>query len=265
MGVGAIGVGMRATHYAAWLQEDWEAPACAEMVTENVLGRGGRPLAVAQRVRASSPLFLHGVSMSVGSIEPAPPGYLRELSELVSMLEPDFVSDHLCFGRVSGVSGHDLWPLPHTEEALCVVRDNVLRAQDVLKRPLALENVSSYLRAQGDEMQEVDFLCRLTQVTGCLLLVDVNNIVVSSHNHGFDPASYVRALPAGRVAYLHTAGHSVRGGYRFDDHGGTPDEETCELLRVAFEHFGPVPCVFEWDQNLPSLPSYLDVARSLSA
>lgn len=259
-----VGIGLRTPHYDDWLRGANAAPPAVEAITENVLGRGGRPPAVVERVRASSDLFLHGVSLSIGSTDPLDRAYLGELRALVRRFEPRFVSDHLSFGKVDGVFGHDLWPLPWTDETLAHVVERVAIVQDVLGRRIALENVSSYVRFREASFDEAAFLAEVSRRADCLLLVDVNNVVVSSHNHGFDAHAYLRALPKERVAYMHVAGHSVRDGYRFDDHGSLPDDEVTSLLAEAASLFGSdTPCIFEWDENFPDLEGYLRAASNL--
>lgn len=259
----AVGVGLRTPHYDTWLRGADGAPPVVEAITENVLDRGGRPRALVDRVRESSNLILHGVSMSIGSVDPLDAAYLDSLAELVRRLEPLVVSDHLSFGRVGGVSGHDLWPLMMTEEALEHVVRRVDQVQERLGRRIALENVSSYLRGRHDTMPECEFVRAVALRSGCQLLVDVNNIAVSAHNHAFSAEDSLDRMPASHVAYLHVAGHSDRDGYKFDDHGSLPNDEVRALLARGFERFGDVPCIFEWDEDYPDLDGYLRAARQI--
>jgi uncharacterized protein len=263
--MGVVGVGLRTSHYDTWLSGAPRQSPWVEMITENVLGRGGRPRAVVEKVRLESDLFLHGVSLSIGGPDPLDTAYLHDLRRLADAVSPRFVSDHVCFGKVGGVHGHDLWPLPLTQEALLHLVPRIEQVQEILGRPLVVENVSSYLTTRADEWAESEFLAELAAVTGCLLLVDVNNVVVSSHNHGFDAHEYLLRIPKERVAYMHVAGHSTRSSYRFDDHASVPDEEVRTLLGRAFELFGDVPCIFEWDENLPDLEGYQAEAERLSS
>lgn len=260
-----IGVGLRTSHYDEWLRGSFASPGIVEMITENVLGRGGRPRALLERVRRDNDLCLHGVSLSVGGVDALDDGYLESIKNLIREVRPRFVSDHICFGRVGGVHGHDLWPLPMTEESLQNAVERVQQVQDRLGVQIALENVSSYLAFKNNTFDEPTFICELARRANCKLVVDVNNIVVSSHNHGFEAAAYVDSIPKELVAYMHTAGHSIREGYRFDDHGSIPTAETEALLARAFGAYGDVPCIFEWDENLPSLDAYLEIARGLAA
>ncbi len=258
-----VGIGLRTPHYDAWLSGVARPPRVVEAITENVIGRGGRPRALLDRIRRDSDLFLHGVSLSIGSTDALDQDYLAALRSLIERVEPRFVSDHICFGRVAGIHGHDLWPLPLTEASLAHVVARVDRVQTFLGRRIALENVSSYLRGTGDTMAEADFVSELAAQADCLLLVDVNNIRVSAHNHGFDAREYLATISEERVAYMHVAGHSLRDGYRFDDHASLPDAEVRALLGEAFARFTDVPCIFEWDENFPDLDGYLEAAREL--
>jgi uncharacterized protein (UPF0276 family) len=261
--MGTVGVGLRTPHYNTWLSGVARRPPFVEAITENVLARGGRPKALLERVRSDGDVFLHGVSLSIGSVDPIDGDYLTALEELVARVDPRFVSDHLCFGRVGGVTGHDLWPLPLTEETLAHVSTRVRQVQDRLERKIALENVSSYVRCRADTLSEARFLAELAERADCLLLIDINNIVVSAHNHGFDARKYLETISPERVAYLHVAGHTKRDGYRFDDHASVPDDEVIARLGDAFRLFGDVPCIFEWDENYPDLTGYLEMASRI--
>ncbi|MFO0667714.1 MAG: DUF692 domain-containing protein [Polyangiaceae bacterium] len=259
----SVGVGLRTSHYDTWLAGEARA-TFVEGISENFSGRGGRPRAVLECVRKDADLALHGVSLSIGGTDPLDRAYLREIRELVRASEPRFVSDHLCFGTAHGVSAHDLLPLPRTEETLAHVVSRVSEVQEVLGRRIALENVSSYLEYAHNEFDECTFVREVAARADCLLLIDVNNIVVSAHNHGFDAKAYLGSLPAERVAYLHVAGHSTRRGYRFDDHASPPDAEVKGLFTVALEMFGAVPAIFEWDENVPTLAAYLQLAEEIA-
>lgn len=261
----SLGVGLRTPHYEAWLARPTRSPGVVEAITENVLGRGGRPRALLESVRRDNDLILHGVSLSVGGVDPLDEEYLSSLRNLISETSPRVVSDHCCFGRVEGISGHDLWPLPLTQESLAHVVERVIRVQERLGRRIALENVSSYLGGTGDTIHEAEFLREVALRADCLLLVDVNNIVVSAHNHGFSSHDYLRRIPRDRVAYMHVAGHSIKDGYRFDDHSSLPDVEVTSLLHEAWNLYGDVPCIFEWDEGFPDLEGYLLAAREIEA
>ncbi len=246
------GFGLRTKHYPDLLSGGAPVP-CVEAITENVLGRGGRPAAVLERVRRDAEIVLHGVSLSIGGTDPLPETYLDALRELADRFEVKVVSDHLCFGTFGGHHGHDLWPMPYTEEALDHLVERVLRVQDRLGRRIALENPSSYVAWTASSIPEHELLAALALRADCLLLLDVNNVVVSAHNHGFDARAYVEAIPASRVAQIHLAGHSVRDGYLFDDHGSRVPQGVWELYELAVDRFGDVTTIVEWDENVPSL------------
>ncbi len=195
----------------------------------------------------------HGVSLSLGSVDPLRDDYLDELSALCHRFQPEFVSDHVCFGSVGGHRAYDLWPLPFTEEALRHMTDRVGRAQDRLGRRLCLENVSSYVEFCESSLQEWEFLRELSRRADCWLLLDVNNVYVSAKNHGFSAQKYVEELPPERVVQVHVAGHSDRGSHLLDDHGCAVQAEVWDLYRFACRRFGALPTIVEWDEDLPSL------------
>jgi uncharacterized protein (UPF0276 family) len=250
------GVGLRLAHYdralAGGLDVDF-----VEVVTENFFGPGGsvpggRPRAVLERVRAEVPVVLHGVSLGVGSVDPPSGEYLRALRAVVDWIEPAIVSDHLCWGSTGGHYAHDLLPLPHREDAIAVAVDNVGRVQDALGRRILLENVSSYVAQAGATMPEHEFVMEVARRADCLLLLDINNVVVNAKNHGFDPLAYLRGIDGERVWQFHLAGHTDRGAYKFDDHVGPVPEEVWALYEAAVARFGEVPSIVEWDQDVPT-------------
>jgi len=250
------GIGLRMPHYAA-MTAARPPVGFLEIHPENALS-DGPALAAVTALRADYPVSLHAVGLSLGSAEPVDPLHLRRLCELVDRLEPALVSDHLSWSTSGGVYLNDLLPLPLTEEALAVFGRNVRQVQDALRRPLLIENPSSYLAFAQSTMSEPEFLCTLVRQTGCRLLCDVNNIHVSAHNLGFDPIGYLDALPCGDVAEIHVAGHhrnDVDGAtVLIDDHGAPVADAVWQLYRAALACFGPVPTLVEWDANLPELP-----------
>lgn len=252
-------------HYDALLalppRVDW-----AEAITENFLGRGGRPRAVLERVRRDVPVILHGVSLSIGSVEPLDRDYLRAVSTLCREIEPAWVSDHLCFGGFGGHRAHDLWPLPYTEEALAHVVQRVREAQDMLGRELVLENVSSYGEYRASSMSEWEFVSAVAEQSGCGLLVDLNNVYVSAQNHGFSASEYLARLPRERVFQFHLAGHLDTGTYLLDNHGAAVPDPVWQLYREALGRFGRIPTIVEWDEDVPALERLVaeaDRARAL--
>jgi uncharacterized protein (UPF0276 family) len=245
-------VGLRPRHFARWLTEyprvDW-----IEATSENYLGLGGRPYAVLERVRRELPVVLHGVSLSIGATEPLDDHYLASLRRLIERIEPALVTDHLCWGRHGGRYVHDLWPLPYTEEAVAHVVERVGRVQEFLGRPIALENVSSYVAYRDSSMAEWEFIAAVAERADCGILLDVNNVYVSAHNHGFDPRAYIAGLPGDRVVQLHLAGHDDRGTYLLDSHDAAVPPPVWGLYREAVERFGHVPTLIEWDDRIPEL------------
>jgi uncharacterized protein (UPF0276 family) len=245
------GVGLRVPHYARALQGaldvDW-----VEVITENFFGGGGRPRAVLEAVRRERPLVFHGVSLGVGSLGPPDPDYLRQVKLLADSFEPAWLSDHVCWTRQGGRYSHELLPLPFTPEALGIAVENTQRAQDYLKRALVLENVSSYVSYRHGDLTEWEFLGELSRRSGCSLLLDLNNVLVSAHNHGFSANEYLAALPADRVAQFHLANHSQHAGYKFDDHRGPVPVEVWQLFEAAVARFGDVSSLVEWDEDVPA-------------
>jgi uncharacterized protein (UPF0276 family) len=244
------GVGLRPKHFP----RVWEGTARVdwfEVISENFMIRGGRPLAVLERARALAPLVLHGVSLSIGSTDPLNDVYLRDLTVLIRRFEPAWVSDHLCWGSIGGHYVHDLLPLPFTEEALTHVVERVRLVQDRLGQQILIENVSSYLTFSHSCMPEWEFLGAIAEQADCGILLDVNNVYVSAVNHGFDPEQYLRALPANRIGQIHLAGHSNRGTHLLDTHDGAVIEPVWDLYRLAVRLFGRASTLIEWDDKIP--------------
>lgn len=262
-----FGLGLRPDHYEAVLADrppvDW-----FEALTENYLVPGGKPLHYLTRVRELYPLVMHGVSLSIGSSAPLDLDYVRQVGALAARIEPEWISDHLCWTGIAGRNLHDLMPLPYTEEALRHVIERVQRVQDLLGRRLLLENVSSYVSFRESELSEWDFLRSVAEGADCLILLDVNNIYVSSVNHGFDPRSYLEAIPAGRVRQIHLAGHQHQGDLLIDTHDHPVPDPVWNLYRAAVRRFGPVATMIERDANIPPLGELLAelaAARALAA
>lgn len=261
------GIGLRTRHYGLFLEEpppvDW-----IEAISENFFSAGGRPLAVLEKVRRDVPVVLHGVSLSIGSTDPLSEPYLERLSALVQRIQPALVSDHLCWGSHGGRYVHDLLPLPYTEEALAHVVERVRVVQDRLGRQLLLENVSSYVTWSADEMSEWQFIAELAQRADCELLLDVNNVYVSSVNHGFDARAYIDAMPPERVVQIHLAGHSVQDGFLIDTHDAPVCPEVWALYRYTLQRIGFRPTMIERDDQIPALDELLaelDIARRVAA
>jgi uncharacterized protein (UPF0276 family) len=255
---------LRAPHYAQVLDQgaavDW-----FEVITENFMEPGGNPRRVLRRVRERWPVVLHGVSLSLGGVDPLDEGYLDRLAALAAEVEPALVSDHLCWGTHGGRYAHDLLPLPFTEEALGHTAERVLRVQDRLKRRLVVENVSSYLTFAHSTMTEWQFLAALAERADCALLLDVNNVFVSAHNHGFDARAFIEGIPLGRVAQFHLAGHSRQGALLLDTHDHPVPDAVWALYRLAVARFGRVPALVEWDDKLPPLDRLVMESRRAAA
>ena len=261
------GVGLRPKHFPDVLSgaahPDW-----FEVISENFMIRGGRPLTVLERARAVAPVVLHGVSLSLGAVDPPPASYLDALAMLVARVEPAWVSDHLCWGSFGGHYAHDLLPLPYTEEALGVVADHVGRVQDRLGRRILVENVSSYVAFRHSTMPEWEFLKGVAERADCGILLDVNNVWVSAHNHGFSPEAYVDALPPARIGQFHLAGHQDHGTHLLDTHDHPVPDAVWALYRHAVARFGQVSSLVEWDDQVPELDRLLaeaELARSAEA
>jgi uncharacterized protein (UPF0276 family) len=256
------GIGLRTEHYADVLAAppdidiDW-----FEVISDNFMVPGGNPRRVLRAVRERWPVVLHGVSLSLGATDPLDARYLDDLAALAREIEPALVSDHLCWGSHGGAYAHDLLPLPFTEEALAHVAERVLRVQDRLKRQILVENVSSYVAFTQSSLTEWQFLAALAERTDCGLLLDVNNVFVSAHNHAFDARAYIDSVPVGRVGQFHLAGHSQLGELLLDTHDHPVRDEVWALYRHAVARFGAVPTLIEWDDKLPPLARVVEESR----
>lgn len=258
------GIGLRTQHFAQLLAEGLSV-GLVEAISENFMGRGGRPLAVLERVRRDSPVALHGVSLSIGGLDPIPKEYLRQLSELRRRVDAAWVSDHFSFGSVHGHASHDLWPLPFTEETVRHVVARVQQVQDALGQRLVLENVSSYVEFASSELTEWEFVREVAERADCELLLDVNNVYVNAVNHGFDAKAYLAALPTRRIRQLHLAGHLDCGTHLFDHHGAPVADPVWKLYRECARLHGAVPTIIEWDEDVPSLERVLEESARAAA
>ncbi|HEX2668141.1 MAG TPA: DUF692 domain-containing protein [Gammaproteobacteria bacterium] len=262
-----FGLGLRTDHYDAILAEkpalDW-----LEIISENYMVDGGKPLHYLDRIRALYPMVMHGVSLSIGSADPLDREYLKRLKALAARVEPQWISDHLCWTGVAGKNLHDLMPLPYTEEAVAHVAARVREVQDFLGRQILLENVSSYVTYTQSAMSEWEFLAAVAEAADCLILLDVNNIYVSSHNHEFDPRDYLRGIPAARVRQFHLAGHTHNGNIIVDTHDHPVIGDVWQLYAEALRAYGPVSTMIERDADIPPLAELmaeLDQARRIAA
>jgi uncharacterized protein (UPF0276 family) len=262
-----FGLGLRTPHYNDFLNTrqplDW-----LEIITDNFLVEGGKPLVMLERIRRDYPVAMHGVAMSIGAAAGVDVAYLRRVKALADRIEPLWVSDHLCWTGTPPQHLHDLYPLPYTDEAARHVIEQIQRAQDVLQRRLVLENVSSYIDFKHNASSEWQFLAHIAEAADCLLLVDVNNIYVSSVNHGFDPMTYLRALPAQRVQQIHLAGHSDNGGYIIDTHDHPVAQPVWDLYAHACRLYGSVATMIERDDDIPDLGVLMEelaIARHIAS
>jgi uncharacterized protein (UPF0276 family) len=251
-----VGIGLRPRHFARVLE--CREPARLgvdffEAISENYMLPGGRPLRVLAQVRERYPVLLHGVSLNIGSADPLDADYLAELCALAHRYQPAWLSDHLCWTGVRGRNLHDLLPLPYTEDVLAHVCERVRRVQDRLGRRIALENPSSYFAWQADAIPEAEFLAELAQRADCGILLDVNNVFVSAHNHGFDAEGYLARIPRERVFQIHLAGHSRERSLLIDTHDHPVCDEVWNLYEKAVRRLGPVSTLIEWDEQIPSL------------
>ena len=252
-----FGLGLRKEHFEAVLQTrpslDW-----FEILTENYLVEGGKPLYYLDKIRADYPMVMHGVSLSIGSTDPLNWEYLQQVKSLSDRVQPQWISDHLCWTGAGGLNLHDLLPLPYTEEAIEHVASRVQQVQDFFGQRILLENVSSYVCYRQSEMTEWEFLTQVADRADCLILLDINNIYVSARNHGFDPLVYLESIPRGRVWQFHLAGHTDLGHCIIDTHDHPVREEVWSLYETAVKRFGPVSTMIERDDRIPPLNELLE-------
>jgi uncharacterized protein len=244
------GLGLRPDYYDEILATkppvDW-----FEILTENYLIPGGKPLYYLDKIRENYPIVMHGVSLSIGSTDPFEQSYLMQLKNLANRLQPKWISDHLCWTGVQGVNAHDLLPIPYTHEAVNHLVSRIHQVQDFLGQPILIENVSSYLTYKQSELSEWDFIIEIMRQAGCGILLDVNNVYVSSINHQFDPLEYIHAMPAQAVCQIHLAGHSNHGDYIIDTHDAPVAQKVWDLYAATIQHLGPVSTMIERDDNMP--------------
>lgn len=256
-----FGLGLRPQHYADVLNGD--AAACDgidwfEIISENYIGVGGPPLRNMLAVRERFPMAMHGVSMSIGSVDPLNRAYLDDLKALIDLVRPEIVSDHLCWTGVHGLNMHDLLPLPLTNEAVRHVAARVRTVQDILGRQILLENTSTYVTFAEDEMTEWAFISAIADEADCGILLDVNNIYVSAFNHGFSAADYLAGIDPARVQQIHLAGHEDNGDHIIDTHDAPVPGAVLSLYADALRHLGAVPTMIERDGNIPSFAELRD-------
>lgn len=254
------GIGLRVPHYQHILTEkpcvDW-----FEIISENYMVEGGRPLAVLDAIMEQYQVVQHGVGLYPGNARGLDFDHLRRLKKLIARTKTPWISDHLCWGSIDGSMSHDLLPLPYTRECVKTTAANLKVAQDFLECPLAMENVSSYATFQADEMSEWEFLSEVVEQADVGILLDVNNIYVSSINHGFDPLDYVNFVPSDRVAQIHIAGHSRYARFIIDTHDHPVIDPVWQLYARAIERCGPTATLLEWDARIPSFDEVWNEAK----
>jgi len=250
------GLGLRKEHYETVLAErpnvDW-----FEIISENYMVEGGKPIDYLTRIREHYPMVMHGVSMSMGSTEPLDFNYLKKLKALIKRVEPAWFSDHLCWTGVSGLNLHDLMPLPYTEEAIKHVVERISMVQDYIGQQMLVENVSSYVSYNDSQITEWEFLKEVAERADCFILLDINNIYVSAYNHNFDPYEYLTAMPSDRVMQFHLAGHTHENNLIIDTHDHPVSDPVFDLYDKAVQHFGRVSTMIERDDNIPPLNELL--------
>jgi len=262
-----FGLGLRSEHYLDLIEHqqpvDW-----LEILSENYMIAGGKPLYYLDKICERYPVVMHGVSLSIGSADPLNQTYLHDLKKLAQRVKPQWISDHLCWTGTNGINLHDLMPLPYTDEALQHLVERINKVQDFLGQRILLENVSSYLTYQHSTISEWEFLSAIAQQADCLILLDINNIHVSAHNHGFNSLTYLAALPAERIQQIHLAGHLNKGDYSIDTHDHDIIDSVWELYAESLRRFGPISTMIERDDDIPPLNILLDElqkARTISA
>ena len=246
-----IGIGLRVAHYEKLIDEnpavDW-----LEIISENYMVDGGRPLAILEQILEHYTVVQHGVSLYLGSADPLNRQYLKKLKKLANFTKTPFLSDHLCWGSVDGTYSHDLLPLPYTFEAVLHTAGRIRDAQDYLEIPVCVENVSSYVEFNASQMTEWQFLSEVAERADCGILLDVNNIYVSARNHGFNPYDYLRNIPFHRVAQIHVAGHTEFDKHILDTHEGPVKNEVWDLYKEAIKLIGITNTLLEWDSKIPA-------------
>jgi len=262
-----FGLGLRTEHYGYVIDNkpdvDW-----FEILSENYMVPGGKPLHHLDHIRADYPMVMHGVSLSIGSTDPLNQNYLQALKQLVERVEPEWISDHLCWTSINDTNSHDLLPLPYNEATINHIAGRIRQVQDYLGRQILMENLSSYVTYKESEMSEWEFLNEITRRADCLVLLDINNIFVSAHNHQFEPIDYIQGIDIDRVMQFHLAGHSYSGDMIIDTHDHDVCDPVWDLYARALQHFGAVSTMIERDDNIPTFPELrkeLAIAEKIAA
>jgi uncharacterized protein (UPF0276 family) len=258
----AFGVGLRRPHFDRILEHN-QGVDFLEIISENFLSFGGRPRRVLAAALERFPVVMHGVSLSIGGLDPLNQDYLDKLKDLIDVVRPPWFSDHLSYSSHIGVEYHDLIPLPFSEEAVEHVVRRIKQVQDRIRVPFLLENPSYYVELPGKEMSEAEFVREVVTRADCGLLLDVNNVYVNAQNHGYDAREFLDAMPKGRVLQYHIAGHDGSGEFLVDTHGSHIIPEVYALYQYALERIGPAWTLLEWDNNIPSLEVLLRESRNV--
>ena len=261
-----FGLGLRTDHYQEVLDTkpnvDW-----FEVISENFMVDGGKPKYFLHAIREHYPIVMHGVSLSIGSTDPLDMNYLRKLKVLINEVQPEWISDHLCWTGVHQTNTHDLLPLPYNEEAISHLVERIQRVQDFLGRQILIENVSSYLTYHNSEITEWEFYNEVINRADCLALLDINNIYVSARNHDFSTADYLAGMNKNRIRQFHLAGHTDYGDYVIDTHDHNVADPVWQLYQDALKKFGWVSTMIERDDNIPPLKDLmteLNIARDIA-
>lgn len=245
-----FGLGLRTDHYEYVIenkpQVDW-----FEIISENYMVPGGKPLAHLDKIRQDYPMVMHGVSMSIGSTDPLNSSYLKKLKQLIDRVEPQWISDHLCWTAVDHINSHDLLPLPYNEATIAHIVERIKRVQETIGRQMLIENLSSYVTYNNSEMTEWQFISEIAKRADCFILLDINNIFVSANNHHFEPKDYVNGIDSARVMQFHLAGHSYNGDMIIDTHDHDVCDPVWQLYEYALKRFGAVSTMIERDDNIP--------------
>jgi len=255
----STGIGLRHAHYSHFLNEK-QPVAWLEVHAENFLNFETPAYHMLERIRQNYPISLHAVNLSLGSSDGIDEDHLKQIKSLIDRINPFLVSDHLSWGRIDGYYFNDLLPVPYTQETFNILATTISQVQDILKRPLLIENPSSYFQYQLSEMEEADFLAQLVKRTGSSILLDINNVYVSCQNHGWDQEAYLKAIPKSKVKEIHLAGHTRQGSLRIDDHASRVCGDVWNLYQKVISLWGPIPTLIEWDTNVPELEVLLGEA-----
>lgn len=263
-----FGLGLRATHYP-YIFEHLPAIDWFEIISENFMDTDGKPKRNLARIREHYPIVMHGVGLSIGTVDPLNSEYLQKLKALIDWAQPQWISDHLCWTGIAHKTTHDLLPVPYTEDALTHIIERIKAVQDYLGRPIALENPSTYLEFNSSSMPEAEFIARMADESDCLLLLDVNNVYVTCYNHRLDVKTYLDTLPLKRVIQIHLSGHSNKGTHIIDTHDDHVVDEVWEMYKYVVHRAGRTPnSMIEWDDDIPEFPQLvaeLEKARTAAA